>query len=155
MTSGLCRRIALVFALAICGCRTVPKRECSDEVYLATKPPSDLLARLPNPADPLGRPGTGSILGYLADSASGMGIPHAVVAVIPDSAGQPPHYALTDSAGGFLVSDLTPGPHSFYTRRVAYDAAKFEAIIETGQVDTVRLRSHPVPVEILCSDRTS
>jgi hypothetical protein len=155
MTSGLCTRTALVFALTIWGCRTVPKRECSDEVYLATKPPSDLLAGLPNPTDPLGRPGTGSILGYLEDSASGLGIPHAVVAVIPDSAGQPPHYALTDSAGGFLVSDLTPGSHSFYTRRVAYDAAKFEAIIRTGQVDTVRLRSHLVSVEILCSERSS
>ena len=155
MTLNSWRRTLIATAVAMCGCRTVPKHECSDDVYIATKPPSNLPARLPNPAYPLGNTGTGSLLGFLADSASGMGIPRAFISVRPDSAAPPPHYTLTDSAGGFWLSDLAPGSHKFYARRIAYDGLEFEATIRIGQVDSVSLRSHPVPVQILCPVTTS
>ena len=148
-------RAILTFALVTCACRTVPKHQCSDVVYTAKKPPSNLLATFPHPAYPIVTTGTGSLLGFLADSASGMGIPHAIVTVIPDSAGHPPHYALTDTAGGFLLSDLAPGLHKFYVRRIAYFGPEFQVTIRTGKVDSVTLSSHPVPVEVLCPATTS
>ena len=148
-------RSILAFALVTCACRTVPKHECSSGVYIAKKPPSNLLATFPNPGYPIVTTGTGSLLGVLADSASGMGIPHAIVTVIPDSAGHPPHYALTDTAGGFLLSDLAPGLHKFYVRRIAYFGPEFQVTIRTGKVDSVTLSSHPVPVEVLCPVMTS
>jgi hypothetical protein len=148
-------RAIFTFALVTCACRTVPKHECSDSVYTAKTPPSNLLATFPHPTYPILTTGTGSLLGFLADSASGMGIPHATVTVMPDSAGQQPHYALTDTAGGFLLSDLTPGLHKFYVRRIAYFGPQFQMTIRANRVDSVTLSSHPVPVEVLCPVTTS
>jgi hypothetical protein len=73
-----------------------------------------------------------------------------MVAVLPESAGQPPHYALTDTAGGFLLSDLTPGLRKFYVRRISYVGSQFQVTIRANKVDSVTLSSHPVPVEVLC-----
>jgi hypothetical protein len=152
---SLSPRCILASALMTCACRTVPKHERSGGVYIIKEPPSNLLAKFPNPASPIVTTGTGSLLGFLADSASGMGIPHAIVAVLPESAGQPPHYALTDTAGGFLLSDLTPGLRKFYVRRISYFGPQFQKTISANKVDSVTLSSHPVPVEVLCPVTTS
>jgi len=147
--------VGSILALAIANCRSAPRADCHLDPRTA-KPPSNELARLPSSPWALGSVGTGSLIGYLADSVSGMGIPRATVAVRPASGrNHSTHYVVTDSAGGFLLPGLPPGKHSFDAGRPAYMRLRFQATIVAGKLDTVRLRTQISPMYLSCPVVTS
>jgi hypothetical protein len=93
--------------------------------------------RLP-PAPGL-RPGSGAIIGTLADA--GGALPHyPVLAVIPGGDTNSPHStAIPDSSGGFSFDALRPGHYRLFVRAYAHRPDSTDVDVRAAQIDTVAI----------------
>lgn len=140
----------LALAVAI-GCRSTPKADGCSQHIRASRPPSNELGRLPPSPYLLGLVGTGSVIGYLADSATNLGIPQALVAVRTDTTRYATLYVYTDTTGGFLLRDVPPGEYFFYATRPGYVPNRLKIRVDAGKADTMQLRTHRASNLFLCT----
>jgi hypothetical protein len=147
-------QIAVAFGLLFAvGCRSAYKGPCDQPV--PDGPPSNRPASLPLPPDVTGSAGTGSLIGYFADSATGMGIPRVTVAVRTDTTQFESHSTQTDTAGGFLLRDLPPGDYRYYAFRPDYGLAGGKIQVDARKVDTLQLRIARPTMSVCTSVTTS
>jgi hypothetical protein len=139
-----------VASMLVLACRSAPKGDC-DQNRREPRAPSNFVARLPNSPYLLDSLGTGSVIGTVADSVFGAGVPGATVSAGNGATRSTSHYAYTDSAGGFLLRDLPPGSHILTVARIGYMPAQSKITIEAGKVDTVRLRAVPATNLEVCT----
>jgi hypothetical protein len=132
-------QISVVSTLLI-ACRSAPKNDC-DQTPRPPRAPSDFVARLPYSPYPLDSIGTGSVIGSVADSVFGAGIPGASVSAGSGATKSTYHFAYTDSAGGFLLRDLPPGTRILTAARIGYVPTRSSITIQAGKVDTLRFRA--------------
>ena len=130
-------------------CRSAPRTGCGQNHQ--PRAPSNFVARLPNSPYLLDSIGTGSVIGSVADSVFGAGIPGARVSASNGETRSTPHVAYTDSAGGFLLRDLPPGSHILTAGRIGYMATRSSIAIRASKVDTVRFRAVPATNLELCT----
>ena len=130
------RQTMLWCLAATLACRSASRENCNRNDVVAA--PSDQQARLPDSQYLIGSEGTGSIVGLLADSTSGLAIPGASVGAGTDTTHYAPHVTQTDTAGGFLLRDLPPGEYFLSASRPGYARSQAKILIRPGNVDTVR-----------------
>ena len=138
-----------VVSTLVAGCRSAPRDDC-DQNHRSPRAPSNFVARLPNSPYVLDSLGTGSVIGSVADSVFGAGVPGASVSASNSATRSNSHYTYTDSAGGFLLRDLPPGSQTLTAARIGYMRTPSKITIEAGKVDTVRFRV-PVTNLVLCT----
>jgi hypothetical protein len=141
-------RISVLSTLAF-ACRSAPKTGCAQSRQ--PRAPSNFVARLPNYPYLLDSLGTGSVVGSIADSVFGAGIPGARISANNAEAGSTSHFAYADSAGGFLLRDVHPGNHILTAARIGYMPIRVKITIEAGKVDTVRFLAVPATNLELCT----
>jgi hypothetical protein len=122
-------------------CRSAPRIGCGQNHQPST--PSNFVARLPYSPYLLDSMGTGSVIGSVADSVFGAGIPGARVSASNGETRSTSHFAYTDSAGGFLLRDLPPGSHILTAARIGYTPTRSIIKIQASKVDTLRFRAIP------------
>ena len=107
-------------------------RRCT--THMRSKGPTPTLPRIPAL-----RPGSGAVIGTLADS--GGALPHfPILASVPGDPPNAPHASATpDSLGGFVFDSLPPGRYRLFVRAFAHRPDSTDIDVSVGRVDTVRL----------------
>ncbi len=89
-----------------------------------------------------------TVFGHVLDSLSGRPLPSAAV-ILLDSAGQTRGYALTDSAGRFVLKAPRGGRYHVYVDQLSYRVLVSDTLdLEKGARVELLLRVAPVPVEL-------
>lgn len=139
-----------VMSTLVLACRSAPKNDC-DQSHHPPRAPSNFVAKLPSAPYPFDSMGTGSVIGSVADSVFGAGVPGARVSASNGETRSMSRVAYTDSAGGFLLRDLPPGTHTLTAARIGYMPIRSTTTIRAGRLDTLRFRAVPATNLELCT----
>ena len=139
-----------VMSTLVLACRSAPKNDC-DRSHHPPRAPSNFVAKLPYAPYPLDSMGTGSVIGLVADSVFGAGIPGVRVSASNGENRSMSRAAYTDSAGGFLLRDLPPRTQTLTAARIGYMPIRSTTTIWAGKVDTLRFRAVPATNLELCT----